>query len=64
LNAVALSTRGEAFTKANIKAKLSMRDFMQTLRDSGVETSGPSAMSQKDSHAFAKQLEHFLKQLH
>jgi hypothetical protein len=64
LNAVALSTRGEAFTKANIKAKLSMRDFMQTLRDSGVETSGPSAMSQKDSHAFAKQLELLLNQLY
>lgn len=59
--ATALSPRGELFTSANIKAKLSMRNFMQTLRDSGVETSGPSQMTQKDSHAFAKQLEPFLR---
>ena len=59
-DATALSTRGELFTKANIKAKLSMRNFMQTLRDSGVETSGPAPMSNKDSHSFAKQLDSLL----
>jgi len=37
-----------------------MRNFMDTLRSSGVETGGPSAMSQKDQHTFARELERFL----
>ncbi len=60
LEAVAMSTRGELFTPSNIKAKLSMRNFMQTLRDSGVETSGPSPMSKRDNKAFADQLDKIL----
>ena len=62
-NDIPLADQVISHIKANIKAKLSMRDFMQTLRDSGVETSGPSAMSQKDSHSFAKQLELLLNQV-
>jgi uncharacterized protein YaiI (UPF0178 family) len=37
-----------------------MRNFMETLRSSGVETGGPSSFSQRDSQNFAKQLDKFL----
>jgi uncharacterized protein YaiI (UPF0178 family) len=43
--AQALSPRGELFTPENIKARLNMRDFMDTLRGSGVTTGGPQALS-------------------
>jgi uncharacterized protein YaiI (UPF0178 family) len=38
--ALALSPRGELFTRDNIKARLSMRDLMESLRSSGVDTGG------------------------
>lgn len=56
----ALSPRGELFTKETIKAKLNMRDFMETLRSSGVQTGGPSSLSQSDRKAFADQLDIWL----
>ena len=56
----ALSPRGELFTKDNIKAKLNMRDFMDTLRSSGVQTGGPPALSQSDRKAFADHLDRWL----
>jgi len=57
----ALSPRGELHTKENIGATLNMRDFMDTMRSSGVEMSGgPSAYSQRDKQAFANQLDRFL----
>lgn len=58
--ATALSPRGERFTEHNIQGRLSMRDFMETLRNSGVDTGGPSKMTQADRHAFACELEKFL----
>ncbi len=60
--ALALSPRGEVFNANNIKSKLSMRDFMETIRSSGVQTGGPQALSQADKQAFAKHLEHWLNQ--
>jgi uncharacterized protein YaiI (UPF0178 family) len=57
---VALNPRGELYTTANIKARLSMRDFMETLRSSGVETGGPAAFSQTDRQNFANQLDRWL----
>ena len=42
----ALSPRGELYTANNIKARLNMRDFMETLRSSGVDTGGPPALNQ------------------
>lgn len=60
--AQALNPRGELYTSDNIKAKLTMRDFMETLRSSGIQTSGPSALSQADRHAFAKELDRLLNQ--
>ncbi|MGD8429182.1 MAG: DUF188 domain-containing protein, partial [Ectothiorhodospiraceae bacterium] len=59
----ALSPRGEPFTKSNIGARLNMRDFMDTLRASGVDTGGPPALSQADRKAFADQLDRLLTRL-
>jgi uncharacterized protein YaiI (UPF0178 family) len=56
----ALSPRGELFTKNNIKAKLNMRDFMDTLRSSGVQTGGPPSLGQADRKAFADHLDKWL----
>ncbi len=55
-----LSPRGERFNKDNIGARLNMRDFLDSLRASGVETTGPSALSQSDKKAFANQLDKLL----
>lgn len=56
----ALDSRGELFTKSNIRARLNMRDFMESLRSSGVDTGGPAALNKNDRKAFADQLDKFL----
>lgn len=56
----ALDPRGELYTKDTIRERLAMRDFMDVLRSSGVETGGPAAFSQGDRQAFANQLDRFL----
>jgi uncharacterized protein len=56
----ALSPRGELYSRDNIKARLTMRDFMDSLRSSGVNTGGPSALSQHDRKVFADQLDKLL----
>jgi uncharacterized protein len=56
----ALSPRGEAFSQEDIKARLTMRDFLDTLRASGINTAGPAAMSQSDRQLFANRLDGFL----
>jgi len=58
----ALNPRGELYTTDNIKARLNMRDFMETLRASGVNTGGPPTLSQSDRQAFANHLDRFLTQ--
>lgn len=56
--AQALSPRGEAFSADTIRGKLTMRDFMETMRSSGVEMGGgPAAMGPADKQAFANQLD-------
>lgn len=57
----ALSPRGERYGKENIRELLDMRNFMDTLRSTGVETGGPAAFSQADRQAFANQLDRFLR---
>lgn len=57
---LALSSRGELFTSDNIKARLNMRDFMETMRSSGIQTGGPPPLSQSDRQAFANQLDRIL----
>ncbi|WP_237060258.1 YaiI/YqxD family protein [Microbulbifer sediminum] len=59
-DATALSPRGERHTKANIRARLNMRDFMDTMRASGMHTGGPPALNQQDRKAFADQLDKWL----
>ncbi len=56
----ALNPRGELYTKDSIQERLSMRDFMDNLRASGVDTGGPPSLSQKDRQIFANQLDKFL----
>ena len=57
----ALSPRGELHTQENIGARLNMRDFLDTMRSSGVEMSGgPAAFSQRDKQDFANNLDRFL----
>jgi len=57
---VVLNPRGEMYTADNIQQHLTMRNFMEELRSSGVETGGPAAFSQADGRAFAKQLERYV----
>ena len=57
----ALSPRGEMFNTENIGARLNMRDFLDTMRASGVQTDGgPAAFSQRDKQEFANNLDRFL----
>ena len=55
-----LSHRGEWFSAANIRPLLNMRDFMDNLRASGVQTGGPPPMSHSERQAFAAHLDRFL----
>lgn len=59
-NGYALSPRGELYTADNIKARLTMRDFMDTLRASGIDTGGPPALSYSDRKSFARHLDTLL----
>lgn len=56
----ALSPRGEHFTPDNVRARLNMRDFMDTMRASGVQTGGPPPLGHADRKAFADQLDRIL----
>ncbi len=56
----ALSPRGERYTTENIKARLNIRDFMDTLRGSGIDTGGPPALNQGDRKSFADHLDRLL----
>ncbi len=58
--AYALNPRGELYSANSIKARLNMRDFMDTLRGSGIHTGGPPALSQSDRQAFANHLDTLL----
>ena len=59
-NALALNPRGELYTRENIKQRLTMRNFMDELRSSGVNTGGPATLNQQDRQAFANQLDKLL----
>ncbi len=57
-----LSPRGEVFTENNIRERLSIRDFMESLRSSGVQTGGSNVYGQSERQAFANSLDRFLRQ--
>lgn len=65
--AFVITSRGEQFTKENIKAKLNMRDFMDTMRSSGMQSGGQAPLSQADRMAFSNELDkvltRYLKQI-
>ncbi|MDO8948121.1 MAG: YaiI/YqxD family protein [Desulfocapsaceae bacterium] len=58
--ALVLSQRGEMLQDENIAERLSARDFMTELRDSGISTGGPAPLSQKNRQSFANQLDRLL----
>ncbi|EQC43820.1 YaiI/YqxD family protein [Bacteriovorax sp. Seq25_V] len=58
--ALAINPRGELYTEENISERLSMRDFMQDLRDSGMQTGGPAPFGPKDKESFANSLNKIL----
>lgn len=62
--AYALNPRGELYTSETVRSRLNMRDFMETLRASGVPTGGPAALSQREQQAFANQLDRLLTRYH
>jgi uncharacterized protein YaiI (UPF0178 family) len=59
---LALNPRGELYTTENIRQRLNMRDFMDTMRGSGIDTGGPAPLGQAERKAFANQLDRFLAQ--
>ncbi|PKO92162.1 MAG: YaiI/YqxD family protein [Betaproteobacteria bacterium HGW-Betaproteobacteria-1] len=59
----ALNPRGEFYSASNIQERLAMRNFMEELRGSGVDISGPSTFSQSDRQSFAAELDRFLTRL-
>ena len=63
LGALAINPRGEIYTEENISERLSIRDFMQELRDGGLETGGPAPFGTKDKAAFANSLNRILSKL-
>ncbi|MFI3137231.1 MAG: YaiI/YqxD family protein [Methylococcaceae bacterium] len=58
----AINPRGERYTQETIKERLNMRDFMDTLRASGINTGGLATLNSRDIQAFANQLDAFLMQ--
>ncbi|WP_076537513.1 YaiI/YqxD family protein [Shewanella sp. UCD-KL21] len=61
--AVVFNPRGDIYTVDNIKQRLTIRDFMEELRSSGVHTAGPNSFSQADKHAFGQALDKWLSRL-
>lgn len=57
---IALNPRGELYSKANIKERLSIRNFSTDLRSSGVRTGGPSTLSKREIQNFANELDRVL----
>lgn len=58
----ALNPRGEMYSADTIRSRLDIRDFMETMRASGIDTGGPAPLHQRDRQAFANQLDRFLQQ--
>lgn len=56
----AINPRGERYTNETIRQRLGMRDFMDTLRSSGIQTGGPPPLNQTDRRNFANELDRLL----
>lgn len=58
--ATGINPRGEVYTADNVRARLSVRDFMHELRESGIETGGAPPFGPKDKQRFANALDRSL----
>ncbi|MFT5707777.1 MAG: hypothetical protein ACI9ES_002077, partial [Oceanospirillaceae bacterium] len=58
--ALVITSRGEELDDDNIKSRLNMRDFLETLRSSGIQSGGPAKMTQNDRQAFANKLDKYV----
>lgn len=58
---IALNPRGELYSKANIKERLSIRNLSTDLRSSGVITGGPKSLSKREIQCFANALDTVLR---
>ena len=56
----ALNPRGDLYTQDNIQERLTLRNFLGELRNTGVNTGGPPPLNHSDRQAFANQLDRFL----
>ncbi|MCF2950407.1 YaiI/YqxD family protein [Paraglaciecola aquimarina] len=61
--ALALSSRGELFTTENVRSRLNIRDFMDTMRASGEQSGGPPPLNQKDRQNFSNHLDRILAKI-
>lgn len=61
--AFALNPRGERYTPDTIRQRLNMRDLIDTLRSSGIQTGGPNALNQRNRQQFANELDKWLQQV-
>jgi uncharacterized protein YaiI (UPF0178 family) len=57
---VALDPRGTLYTAENVRERLSLRNFMDELRGSGVNTGGPATLGKRERQLFANQLDRWL----
>jgi len=62
-NAIAINPRGEIYTEENISERLSVRNFMQEMRDSGMDTGGPPPLGPKDKEKFTNSLDRVLTKM-
>lgn len=62
-NVFVITPRGEALTKDNIGGRLTVRNLMDTLRSSGIQTGGPPPLSQKERQLFAQELDKWFRQI-
>ncbi|PVZ82846.1 YaiI/YqxD family protein [Serratia sp. S1B] len=60
--AIALNPRGERYTRDTIRERLNIRDFLDTLRSSGIQTGGPAPLNQRERQQFANELDKWLQQ--
>ena len=59
----ALNPRGERYSSDSIRAKLNIRDFLDTMRSSGAQTGGPPVMTKGERKKFADELDRYIAKL-
>lgn len=57
---IVLDPRGDEYSEENVRERLSIRDFMDSLRSTGVDTGGPKAFGPKEKRAFAASFDRVL----